>query len=90
MKQICIANGVDQAYGLCRAISTFHNTLSPFIFALLPAIGKFICISFGYIIRHIYIRNLPQMCKRGTMPTNEREATSTWVGPTCRPGLSSV
>ena len=29
-----------------------------------------------------YMRNFPQMCKRTTMPTKEREATKTVVGPT--------
>jgi hypothetical protein len=43
-----------------------------------------------YMILPSYIRNFPQMCKSTTTPTKLKLAISTVVGPTCKPGESSV
>ena len=58
--------------------------------AFLFSYFSFNFISIILLLRTSYERNFPMMCKTTTLPTKERLAMRTVVGPICNPGLSSV
>ena len=71
IKQICIADGVNQACELGRAISNIPTPSAPFIFALLPTIDKFVCFVLLQYLTCLHPELAPNVQKNDD--ANERE-----------------